>query len=159
MNKKANLKHGDNTIALNKKARFEFFIEEELEAGIALQGWEIKSLRDGRGQLTDSYVFIKNHEVWLIGSLITPLLSASTHIVADAQRTRKLLLHRKQISKFAGAVDRKGYSLVALALYWKNNHIKVKLALVKGKKEHDKRATLKERDWQRAKSRGFKEER
>ena len=157
MNKKAHQsKHPDNTIALNKKARHDFFIEQELEAGLMLEGWELKSLRSGRWQLTDSYVIIKDNEAWLLGSLMTPLLSASTHVVADSTRTRKLLLHRKEINKLSIQIDRKGYTLVALALYWKNNRVKAKIALVKGKKEHDKRATLKDRDWERAKLRKFK---
>jgi SsrA-binding protein len=157
MNKKAHQsKHNDNTIAVNKKARHDYFIEQELEAGLVLEGWEIKSLRAGRGQLTDSYVIIKNGEAWLLGSLISPLLSASTHIVADSQRTRKLLLHRRELSKLIGQIERKGFTLVCLSLYWKNNHIKAKIAVVKGKKEHDKRATLKDRDWERAKLRGYK---
>lgn len=157
MSKKSHKKHDANTIALNKKARHDFFVEEELEAGIVLQGWEIKSLRDGRGQLTDSYVIIKNGEPWILGLLITPLLSASTHVVAEGLRTRKLLLNHKEIRKLTALIDRKGYSLVALSLYWKNNYIKVKLAVVKGKKEHDKRATLKDREWERSKQRGYKQ--
>lgn len=146
----------NSTIALNKKARHEFTIEDRFEGGLVLQGWEVKSLRAGRVQMTDSYVMIKDGEVWWFGGLITPLLTASTHYVADATRTRKVLLNAREISKLIGAVERKGYTLIPLAMYWKNGRAKIEIALAKGKKEFDKRATEKDRDWQREKERVFK---
>ncbi|HTT08257.1 MAG TPA: SsrA-binding protein SmpB [Gammaproteobacteria bacterium] len=145
-----------STIALNKKARHDYFIEERFEAGIALQGWEVKSLRDGRVQLRDAYVLLKNGEAWLFGALITPLPSASTHVVPDAQRTRKLLLNRHELSKLIGAVERKGHALIATAMYWKQGRAKLEIALARGKQAHDKRATLKERDWERDRQRLLK---
>lgn len=141
------------TIALNKKARHDFLIEERFEAGLALEGWEVKSVRAGKVQLVDAYVIIKKGEAWLIGALISPLLTASTHIHPDPTRTRKLLLHRHELSKLIGAVERKGYALIPLAMYWKNSRVKLEIGLAKGKKEHDKRASDKERDWQREKQR------
>jgi SsrA-binding protein len=144
---------GGGNIALNKKARHDYFIEERFEAGMVLQGWEVKSLRAGRAQLVDSYVIIKNGEAWLLGALITPLQTASTHIHPDAQRTRKLLLHREQINRLIGAVDRKGYTLVALSLYWKDGRAKVEIGLAKGKQAHDKRDAERDREWEREKGR------
>lgn len=144
---------GGATIALNKKSRHEYSLEERFEAGPALEGWEVKSLRAGRVQLVDSYVIIKNQEAWLLGALITPLPTASTHIHPDPTRTRKLLLHRGELNKLIGAVERKGYALVPTALYWKRGRVKLEFALAKGKKLHDKRATEKDRDWQRDKQR------
>ncbi len=143
----------DSTIALNKKARYDFAIEDKFEAGIALEGWEVKSLRGGRIQLSDSYVIIKDSQAWLLGTLISPLLSASTHIFPDATRTRRLLLHRSELNKLIGAVERKGYTLVPLAMYWKNGLAKVEIALAKGKQSHDKRETERDRDWLRQKQR------
>lgn len=144
---------GSSTIALNKKARHDFSIEDRFEAGLALQGWEVKSLRAGKIQLVDSYVIIKNGEAWLLGCLINPLLAASTHIHPEATRTRKLLLHRDELNKLIGAVERKGYTVVPLAMYWKHGLAKLEIGLAKGKKEHDKRATEKDRDWAREKQR------
>ncbi|MCU7958827.1 MAG: SsrA-binding protein SmpB [gamma proteobacterium symbiont of Bathyaustriella thionipta] len=144
------------TIALNKKARFDFFIEQRFEAGLVLQGWEVKSLRAGRVQLTESHIIIKQGEAWLLGAMITPLQTASTHIHPDATRTRKLLMHRQELSKLIGQVERKGYTLVATAMYWKRGRAKLEVGLAKGKKQHDKRALIKERDWQRDKQRGLK---
>ena len=141
------------TIAQNRKATYEFTIEERYEAGVVLQGWEVKSLRAGRVQLDQSYVFLKNNEAWLFGANITPLSTASTHIHADPQRTRKLLLSYRELSKLIGLVERKGYTLVPLSLYWKGKHIKLQIGLAKGKKLHDKRATEKDRDWKRDKAR------
>jgi SsrA-binding protein len=143
----------NNTIAQNKKARFDYHLEEKFEAGIALQGWEVKSLRAGKAQLTDSYVLLKNGEAWLLGSLITPLQTTSTHFVIDPQRTRKLLLNRKQINHLIGAAQQKGYTCVCLSLYWKGHLAKAEIALAKGKQLHDKRETEKERDWNREKQR------
>jgi len=141
------------SIALNRKALHEYTIEERLEAGVMLQGWEVKSLRAGRVQLDQSYVILKNGEAWLIGASITPLPTASTHIHPDPQRTRKLLLHHSELNKLIGHVERKGYTLIPLSLYWKSNRVKLEIALAKGKKQHDKRAALKERDWNRQKQR------
>lgn len=149
-------KQSSNTIVLNKKARHDYFIEERFEAGIALQGWEVKSLRAGRIQIRDSYVLMKNNEAFLLGALITPLPTASTHIKPEPQRTRKLLLHRKELNKLIGAVERKGYSVVPTAMYWKKGMAKVEIGLAKGKKSHDKREGEKERDWQREKQRIMK---
>jgi SsrA-binding protein len=144
---------GGGNIALNKKARHDYFIEDRYEAGVVLQGWEVKSLRAGRVQLVDSYVIIKNGEAWLLGALITPLQTASTHIHPEAQRTRKLLLHREELNGLIGAVDRKGYTLVALAMYWKNGRAKVEIGLAKGKQAHDKRDAERDREWEREKGR------
>lgn len=146
----------NNTIVLNKKAKFDYFIEEKLECGISLQGWEVKALREKRVQLTDSYVFIKNDEVWIVGCLITALITVSTHFVPEQNRTRKLLLHRREIDKLKGLQDRKGYTLVATAMYWKKGRVKIEIGVAKGKKEHDKRAVKKERDWSREKQRVLK---
>lgn len=153
---KKNNSSGSATIALNKKARHDFFIEERFEAGIALEGWEVKSLRAGRVQLKESYVLVRDGEAWLFGAHISPLPTASTHIHPDAMRTRKLLLHRQELDKLIGAVERRGYTLVPLALYWKRGRAKLEIGLAKGKKQHDKRATEKERDWQREKQRILK---
>ena len=144
---------GGGTIALNKRARHEYHIDERYEAGLALQGWEVKSLRAGRLNIGDSYALIKHGELFLFGAQISPLISASTHVVADDRRTRKLLLHREEIDKLIGAVERKGYTIVPMALYWKNNKVKVEVALARGKQEHDKRAAEKDRDWSREKQR------
>lgn len=146
----------NNSIATNRKAHHEYSFEERFEAGIMLQGWEVKSLRAGKVQIDQAYVLLKNSEAWLFGANITPLSTASTHIEHDPQRTRKLLLHASEISKLVGNVDRKGYTLIPLKLYWKDNHIKLEIALAKGKKQHDKRATEKERDWNREKQRLMK---
>lgn len=143
-------------IALNKRARFEYFIEENLEAGMALQGWEVKSLRAGKAQITEGYVLVKNGEAWLIGAHISPLKTTSTHVVADPTRTRKLLLHRRELDRLVGAVERKGHTIVPLKLYWKHGKVKLEIGLAKGKQSHDKRATEKDRDWQREKSRVMK---
>jgi len=143
---------GTSTIAANKKARHDFFIEDRMEAGIALEGWEVKSLRAGRIQLVDSYVILKDNEAWLLGALITPLPTVSTHYTPDPKRTRKLLLHREELDKLIGAVERKGYTLIALSLYWKRGKCKVELGLAKGKQAHDKRDSERDRDWQRRKT-------
>jgi len=143
----------DNSIARNKKAFHDYFIEEHFEAGLALQGWEVKSLRAGRAQIKESYVLIKDGEAFLFGCHISPLISASTHIKTDPTRTRKLLLHRDEINRLIGASERKGYTLMPLALYWKHGRAKLDVGLAKGKKEHDKRESEKDRDWQREKQR------
>lgn len=146
----------ENTIAQNKKARHDYFIEDTFEAGLELQGWEVKSLRAGRIQMTDSYIMVRNGELWWIGMNITPLLSASTHIHPENYRSRKLLMHRREIDKLIGMIDRKGYTLVPLSAYWIKGYAKLKIGLAKGKKDHDKRATDKDRDWQREKQRILK---
>ena len=140
----------------NRKARFEYFIEEHYEAGLCLQGWEVKSLRAGRAQLKEAYVFLKNAEAFLFGAHISALPTASTHIVPDPIRTRKLLLNRAELDRLVGAVERRGYTLVPLELYWKAGRAKLRIGLAKGKKEHDKRSTSKDRDWEREKSRLMK---
>lgn len=142
-----------STIALNKRARHEYHIDRRFEAGIELQGWEVKSLRAGRINFGDSYAIVKKGEIYLFGTSIPPLISASTHVVADDRRTRKLLLHRREIDELIGAVERKGYTLVPTAMYWKGNHVKVEIGLARGKKSHDKRETEKARDWDREKQR------
>ncbi|MGM0562711.1 MAG: SsrA-binding protein SmpB [Pseudomonadota bacterium] len=150
-------KTSPNTIAQNKKARHDYHIEQDMEAGIALEGWEVKSLRAGKAQLVDSHVILKHGEAYLLGAHITPLPAASTHILPDPTRTRKLLMHRRELAQLIGSVERKGYTMVALALYWKRGKVKVSVGLAKGKKKHDKRATEKARDWQREKARVLKD--
>ena len=147
----------DNTIARNKKARHDYFIEERFEAGLVLEGWEVKSLRAGHVQIRDSYILLKDGEAYLFGALITPLPTASTHIHPDPQRNRKLLLHRRELNKLTGAVERKGYALIPTAMYWKHGRAKIEIGLAIGKKSFDKRATEKERDWQREKRRLLKQ--
>ena len=140
-------------IAENRKARHEYFIEDRYEAGLALMGWEVKSLRAGRAQLTEAYVFIRGGEIFMLGAHFSPLNSASSHVIADPTRTRKLLLNRSEIDRLVGAVEREGYTMVPLELYWKQGRAKVRIGLAKGKKQHDKRATEKDRDWERDKAR------
>ena len=156
MSTKPSKKSTDRTIAENKKARHDFFIEENFEAGIVLEGWEVKSLRAGRANLTESYAIVKDGEAWLLGAHFAPLNSASTHIRPDPVRTRKLLLNRRELDRLIGAVERKGYTLVPLSLYWQRGRTKLGLGLAKGKKQHDKRAAEKDRDWQRQKERILK---
>ena len=154
---KNNKKVSDNTIALNKKSRHEYFIEERFEAGLALEGWEVKSMRAGRAQMTESYVVIKNGEAFWVNGHIPPLQSASTHIEPNPTRSRKLLLHAREIDHLIGAVERKGYTIVPTALYWKHGRAKIEVGLAKGKKQHDKRASERDRDWTRSKQRLMKE--
>ena len=144
------------SIAQNRRARHDYFIEQRFEAGMMLQGWEVKSIRDGKVQLAESYVQLHKGEAYLAGCNSTPLLSASTHVVAEPQRVRKLLLHAKELAILFVASQQKGYTCVPLAMYWKGNKIKCEVALGKGKKMHDKRATTKEKDWQRDKLRLMK---
>ena len=153
---KKSTKSPDNTIAVNRKARHEFFIEEKIEAGMSLEGWEVKSLRAGRGNLTEAYALLKDGEAWLIGAHISPLHSASSHVRTDPTRSRRLLMHRREIDRLIGAVERRGYTLVPLSLYWQKGRAKIALGLAKGKKQHDKRATSKDRDWQRQRERIMK---
>ena len=141
------------SIVDNKKAYHDYFIEEKLEAGLALQGWEVKSLRAGKAQITEGYVLIKDGEAFLIGAHFTPLRTASTHVIADPTRTRKLLLHRRELDRLVGAVERRGYTVVPLELYWSKGKVKIAIGLAKGKQAHDKRHTEKDRDWQREKAR------
>lgn len=145
-----------STICLNKKAKFDYKLEERFEAGLALEGWEVKSLRSGKAQLRDAYVIIKNAEAFLLGALITPLPTVSTHFIPEAQRTRKLLLHRHELNKLIGAVERKGKALIPVSMYWKKGRAKLEVAMAEGKKLHDKRDTEKQRDWNREKERIMK---
>ena len=156
MNAKKKPDKANSSIADNRKARHDYFIEETYEAGLSLQGWEVKSLRAGRAQLKEAYVFIKNGEAFLFGAHISALPTASTHIIPDPIRTRKLLLNRSELNHLVGAVERKGYTCIVTALYWKQGRAKAEIALAKGKQEHDKRATIKERDWQREQRRLLK---
>lgn len=153
---KKNSKEQNSSIAKNRQATHEYFIEERFEAGLVLEGWEVKSLREGRVQLKESYVAIKRGEAWLSGAHISALLSASTHIKPDAIRSKKLLLHRHELNKLIGAVERKGYTLIPLSMYWKSGRAKLEVGLAKGKQLHDKRTASKDRDWQREKERIMK---
>ncbi len=146
----------NSTIALNRKAKHNYALETRFESGIVLEGWEVKSIRAGKCQISESHVIIRNGEAWIVNAIIAPLISASTHIKADDSRSRKLLLHRREINLLLGNIERKGYTVVPTAMYWKQNHIKVEIALAKGKKEYDKRADAKDKDWQRDKQRLFK---
>lgn len=140
-------KQPSNTIALNKKAKFDYFLEEKFEAGVMLTGWEIKSMRAGKTQLTDGYVLVKDGEVWLIGANVSPMPEACTYVVTEPRRDRKLLLHTKEISRIQRGLDQSGYTCVPVSLYWKGSLVKCEIALAKGKQEHDKRQTIKEREW------------
>jgi len=153
---KSDKKKNESRIAVNKKARHDYFIEQTFECGLVLEGWEVKSLRAGRAQITETYIHLKNGEAWVIGAHISPLNTASTHINPDPTRTRKLLLNRSELDRMVGAVERKGYTLVALSLYWRKGRAKLEIGLAKGKKQHDKRASDKDRDWQRQKARILK---
>ena len=143
-------------IAANKRARHDYFIEDRLEAGLALEGWEVKSLRDGRAQLTESYVNIRNGEAWLVGAHFSPLTTTSTHIHPEPTRSRKLLMHRNELDRLVGAVERKGYALIPLDLHWTKGRVKLEVGLARGKKQHDKRAASKDRDWERQRARILK---
>ena len=144
------------TIALNKRAKFDYFVDQKFEAGLVLSGWEVKSLREGKAQLVDAFVIIHQNEAWLVGARIVPLLTASTHVVCEPMRQRKLLLNRKEIEKITQVTEQKGKTCAAMALYWKGNKIKCEVALVTGKKDHDKRDTERDRDWSRDKERLMK---
>jgi SsrA-binding protein len=150
---KSSSKNGAATIALNKRASHDYLLEERFEAGLVLEGWEVKSLRAGKAQLVDSYVLVRNGEAWLLGANFSPLASASTHVIADPQRTRKLLLNHRELVRIMTATQQKGYACVATKLYWKGSRAKCEIALGRGKKLHDKRATLKDREWGREKER------
>lgn len=157
MSKQKNSQANSGTIALNRRAKHEYFVEDRFEAGVALTGWEVKSLRAGKAQLVDSYVLLKNGEAFLLGAHISPLTTVSTHVVADPTRTRKLLLNARELDKLFTGVEQKGYSCVPMALYWKKHLVKCEIALVKGKKDFDKRETEKNRDWEREKQRLVRE--
>jgi len=145
--KKSKNNSNSNTIALNKKARHNYALTDKFEGGMSLQGWEIKSIRMGKVNISDCYVHIKDREAYLLGAEIQPLISASTHVVCDPVRPRKLLLKRRELDKLIGAVERDGYSLIATAMYWKKCWVKLEFYLGKGKKDHDKRADIKDREW------------
>lgn len=152
-------KTGKKTIALNKRARFEFHVEERIEAGLALEGWEVKSLREGRVQFADSYVLLKDNEAFLFGCNIDPLPTAAAHTKPDPTRTRKLLLHRREIDRLIGLVERKGFALIPTAMYFSRGRVKVEIGVATGKRQHDKRKTVKDRDWKRQKERIMKHSR
>jgi len=157
MAKKPKKKSSPNTIAQNKKARFDYSIEQTYEAGLSLQGWEIKSIRDGKINIKESYILLKNHEAFLFGAQIQPLITASTHSFHDPLRLRKLLLHRKEIERLTSKVDKDGLTVVPLDMHWsKSGKVKLTIGLAKGKKLHDKRATEKDREWNRDKARIMK---
>jgi SsrA-binding protein len=156
MSSKKSKKPTGDMIAVNRKARHDYFIESTFEAGLVLEGWEVKSLRAGNAQLTEGYVYIRNSEAWLIGAHFAPLKTASTHVNAQPTRSRKLLLHRQELDRLIGAVERKGMALVPLDLHWHKGRAKLSIGVAKGKKQHDKRATDKDRDWQRQKERILK---
>lgn len=151
--KKGDKGGGGDVIAVNRRARHDYFIEERLEAGLALEGWEVRSLRAGRAQVAEAYVVLKGGEAWLIGAHIPPLPSASTHVAPDPTRTRRLLLHRQEIDRLIGATERRGYTVVPLQLYWKRGRAKLEIGLAKGKRKHDKREAEKQKDWEREKQR------
>lgn len=154
-NKKAK-NPGGNVIAVNRRARHDYFIEDTFEAGLALEGWEVKSLREGRAQVAESYVNLHKGEAWLVGAHISPLTTSSTHIKPDPTRSRKLLLNRYELDRLTGAVERKGFALVPLNMHWHKGRAKLDIGLGKGKKQHDKRADKKDQDWQRQKARILK---
>ncbi|GAA6183762.1 MULTISPECIES: SsrA-binding protein SmpB [Alteromonadaceae] len=156
MKKKNAKSNQSNTIALNKKARHDYHLQDKIEAGIELQGWEVKGIRAGKVNLTDSFVNIHNGEAYLQGCKITPLNQASSHVVCDPDRQKKLLIHRREIDRLMGARERQGYSIIATAMYWKQCWVKVEIHLAKGKDAHDKRDTVKDRDWARQKERMMK---
>ena len=156
MTKKKAHKPGSATVAMNKRARHEYFIEEEYEAGLSLQGWEVKSLRAGKANISDSYILLRDGEEFLFGSTFQPLAVASSHVVCDPTRNRKLLLKQRELDSLYGRVNREGYTLVALSLYWKNAWCKLKIGVARGKKEHDKRDDIKDREWKLDKARIMK---
>jgi SsrA-binding protein len=146
-------KEAPRLIAENRKARYDYFIEERFEAGLVLEGWEVKSMRAGKAQIAEGYVYLKNGEAFLFGAQITPLMTASTHKTVEPKRTRKLLLNKSELNRLVGSVEREGYTLVPLDLHWKDGRAKLEVGLAKGKKQHDKRDTEKNRDWARDKAR------
>ena len=159
MGKAKEEKEAPRIIAVNRRARHDYFIEQTYEAGLSLMGWEVKSLRDGKAQITEAYVILKNREAFLIGAHFTALNSASTHVTPISTRTRKLLLHERELSQLVGKVERAGYTVVPLDMHWSNGRAKLLIGLAKGKKMHDKRASEKERDWDREKARTMRHDR
>jgi len=151
-----NKKVTSNNIALNKKARHDYFIEQTIEAGLSLQGWEVKSIREGKVEIKESYVILKNNELFLFGSHISPLNTTSSHIIPDPTRTRKLLLNRIEINRLGEKISQKGATIIPLRIYWLRGKIKIEIGLAKGKKEHDKRQAIKQKDWKRDKERLLK---
>ena len=145
-----------NIIALNRKAKHNYHLYFHIEVGICLTGWEVKSIRAGKVQISDSYVIVKKEEIYLIGTIITPLSTVSSHFIPEPSRTRKLLLKKKEIIKLIGQIKQKGLSIIPTSMYWKKNHIKLEIALAKGKKVYDKRASIKEKEWDRRKAKLFK---
>ncbi|RBO12237.1 MULTISPECIES: SsrA-binding protein SmpB [Pantoea] len=156
MTKKKVHKPGSATIALNKRARHEYFVEEEFEAGLSLQGWEVKALRAGKANISESYIMLRDGEAFLFGATFQPLIGASTHVVCDPTRTRKLLLKERELASLFGSVNRDGYTIIPLSLYWKNAWAKLKIGVARGKKEHDKRSDIKDREWKMDKARIMK---
>ena len=156
MNGKTKKNSSTSSIAVNRKARHDFSIESTFEAGLVLEGWEVKSLRAGKAQLSESYVTLRNGQAWLLGAHFSPLSTASTHVSADPARTRKLLLHRYELDRLVGAVERRGMALVPLDLHWHKGRAKLTVGIARGKKQHDKRAAAKDRDWQRQRERLLK---
>lgn len=156
MTKKKSQKGGSTDIAQNKKARHDYFIDENFEAGLALQGWEVKSLRAGKANISEAYIILKDGEAFLLGATIQPLNTASTHVVADPTRTRKLLLNQRELETLYGQVHQKGKTIVPLKMYWSRAWAKLSIGIARGKKAHDKRADIKDRDWQREKARVMK---
>ncbi|MGH8505878.1 MAG: SsrA-binding protein SmpB [Stenotrophobium sp.] len=159
MSKNKEEKEAPRLIAVNRRARHDYFIEQTYEAGISLMGWEVKSLRDGKAQIAEAYVILKNREAFLIGAHFTPLNSASTHVNPDSTRTRKLLLHERELSQLVGKIERAGYTVVPLDMHWNRGRAKLAIGLAKGKKQHDKRATEKDRDCGREKARAMRHDR
>lgn len=147
----------DNSITVNRKARHEYLIEDTFEAGIALEGWEVKSFRANRVQLNESHVIIRKGEAYLLNAHVTPLITTSTHKEVNETRTRKLLLHKRELERLIGKIQQQGYTIVPLNAHWRRNKVKIEIALAKGKKMHDKRAAQKDKDWERQKARIFKQ--
>lgn len=154
--KKSKPKNNENTIARNKRASHDYHLEERFEAGIELQGWEVKSLRAGKANIADSYIFLKDGEAFLLNATIPPLIAASSHVVCDPLRYRKLLLKRRELDNLNGKVERQGYSIIPVSLYWKKAWVKISFALAKGKQAHDKRTDIKDREWKVQKERMMK---
>jgi SsrA-binding protein len=152
-NAKKNKASSEGTIAVNRKASFDYQLLDRYEAGLVLAGWEVKAIRSGKAQISDSYVILKKEEAYWLGGVISPLSTVSTHIIPDPARSRKLLLKRSELKKLLGAVERKGFTLVPTKMYWKGRTVKLEFAVAEGKKKHDKRADIKDKDWQRDKQR------
>lgn len=156
MKKNKSNQNTTGTIALNKKARHDYHLQDKFEAGVSLQGWELKSIREGKVNITDAYIIMQNGEAWLVGCRITPLTQASTHVICEPERARKLLLNKRELDRLIGGRERQGYSIVATAMYWKKCWVKLEIYLAKGKQDHDKRDSIKDRDWERQKQRVMK---